>query len=151
MGDVILLSQKKRLQQQCDKINDLSRKSKSKYQRAIFIHLDSRSEKQRIDVFFYHHAKSKRGEQLAKILKTTFQEHYDKHQPARGFSGTVSSRELFVLAKTKPVAVFAELGNIQNSFDQRRFLLSSNRQALANWMCRGIIRDYEKSKGKNYY
>ncbi|MDR1523946.1 MAG: N-acetylmuramoyl-L-alanine amidase, partial [Tannerella sp.] len=33
-----------------------------------------------------------------------------------------------------------------NSFDQRRFLSSSNRQALANWMCRGFIADYKNSK-----
>ena len=79
-------------------------------------------------------------------MRETFSDHYDKHQPDRGFTGTVSTRTLYVLDKTLPVGIYAELGNIQNSFDQRRFLQSDNRQALANWMCRGFIKDYENSK-----
>jgi N-acetylmuramoyl-L-alanine amidase len=53
---------------------------------------------------------------------------------------------LFVLSNSEPVGLFAELGNITNRFDQQRFLLNSNRQALANWMCLGFIIDYENSK-----
>jgi N-acetylmuramoyl-L-alanine amidase len=53
---------------------------------------------------------------------------------------------LHVLGNTTPVSVFTELGNIKNSFDQRRFLEVSNRQALANWICRGFIKDYEDFK-----
>lgn len=82
-------------------------------------------------------------------MRETFSDHYDKHQPDRGFTGTVSTRTLYVLDKTLSVGIYAELGNIQNSFDQRRFLQSDNRQALANWMCRGFIKDYENwKKGK---
>lgn len=141
-GRAIPLNQKKRLQQRCDAINELYN-STSGYQRAIFIHLDSRSTKQQMDVFFYHAEKSVTGKKLAHIMQQTFSEQYRKHQPGRGFTGTVSTRELFVLSNSKPVGLFAELGNIKNSFDQRRFLPSSNRQALANWISRGLIADYE--------
>jgi len=151
MGDPIPLSQKKRLQQQCDKINKLSRKSDAAYQRAFFIHLDSRSAEQRVDVFFYYAENSKNGRRLANTLRTTFQSKYDLHQPNRGFRGTVSTRSLHVLLHTDPVVVFTELGNIRNSFDQRRFLNIDNRQALANWICLGFIKDYEdfKETGKD--
>lgn len=146
MGATIPLGQLKRLQQRSDKINSLARQTKAGYKRAIFIHVDSRSKKKQLDVFFYYAKNSKGGKKLANTMRETFASHYDKHQPNRGFSGTVSMRELYVLSNTTPVALYAELGNIQNSFDQRRFLDPNNRQALANWMCRGLIRDYENSK-----
>lgn len=146
MGDEIPLKQIDRLKQRCDKINHLEKKQKESYQRAIFIHLDSRSNKKQIDVFFYHYENSKNGKKLADNLKNTFQEHYDKHQPNRGFKGTVSARNLYVLKNTVPIAVFAELGNLHNELDQKRFLNYNNRQALANWICRGFIKDYEASK-----
>jgi len=149
MGARIPLGQKARLKQRSDKINSLSKKSKDKYQRAVFIHLDSRSKKKQLDVFFYYSDKSSAGKKLANTMKETFRAHYAKHQPNRGFTGTVSTRGLYMLEKTTPVGIFAELGNIQNSFDQRRFLDPNNRQALANWMCRGFIADYENWKKAN--
>ena len=145
-GKKIPLNQKKRLQQRCDEINTLFNSSKDKYKRAVFIHLDSRSVNQQMDVFFYHHAKSAAGKNMANTMRKTLREQYHKYQPGRGFTGTVSSRELYVLNNTTPAGLFAELGNIRNSSDQRRFLLSSNRQALANWMCLGLIADYQNSK-----
>lgn len=148
MGATIPLNQKARLKQRSDKINELAKKSKEKYKRSVFIHLDSRSQKRQLDVFFYYSPKSKDGKKLADTMRETFRSHYDKHQPNRGFTGTVTSRSLYVLDKTTPIGLFAELGNIQNSFDQRRFLQYDNRQALANWLCRGFIKDYEDSKKK---
>jgi N-acetylmuramoyl-L-alanine amidase len=142
----IPLNQRMRLQQRCDAINKLYDNSKSGYQRAIFIHLDSRSTKQQMDVFFYHTVKNAAGKILGDIMRQTFREQYRKHQPGRGFTGTVSARNLFVLSNSKPVSLFVELGNIRNSFDQRRFLLSSNRQALANWIHLGVIADYGNLK-----
>jgi N-acetylmuramoyl-L-alanine amidase len=142
----IPLNQKKRLQQRCDAINKLYDDLKSGYRRALFIHLDSRSTKQQMDVFFYHTVENAAGKIVGNTMRQTFREQYRKHQPDRGFTGTVGARDLFVLSNSKPVSLFAELGNIRNSFDQRRFLLSSNRQALANWICRGFIIDYENSK-----
>jgi len=146
MGKAIPVNQLKRLKQRSDKINSLAAKSKDKYKRAVFVHVDSRSKKQQLDVFFYHSKNSSNGKKLANTMRNTFSSHYDKHQPGRGFTGTVSTRSLYVLDNTTPVGIYAELGNIQNSFDQRRFLDPNNRQALANWMCRGFITDYENSK-----
>lgn len=145
-GRELPLNQRKRLQQRCDAINQLYRHSTAGYHRAVFIHLDSRSTKQQMDVFFYYCEKSANGKKLGETMRNTFREHYQKHQPGRGFTGTVGTRELFVLSNSEPVSLFAELGNIKNNFDQQRILLSSNRQALANWLCRGFITDYENSK-----
>ena len=148
MGAAIPLNQVARLQQRCAKINELYQKDcKSyKYCRAIFLHVDSRSKRQQTDVFFYHAPNSAYGKRLAATMKKTFESKYSKHQPNRGFSGTVSARNLYVLSNASPVSVFVELGNIQNAFDQRRFIISSNRQALAKWLMEGFIADYKKAK-----
>ena len=82
-----------------------------------------------MDVFFYHAPNSANSKRLATTMKNTFESKYDKHQPNRGFTGTVGPRNLYVLANSTPAGVFVELGNIQNTFDQRRFVISSNRQA----------------------
>lgn len=146
MGKTIPLNQVARLQQRCDAINNLYKKEKDEYKycRAIFLHVDSRNVGEQIDVFFYHRDGWSKGLQLASQMRKTFQEKYDRHQPNRGFEGSVSSRGLYVLTHTQPVSVFVELGNIQNSHDQKRFVLSSNRQALANWITEGFIKDFEK-------
>ena len=149
MGDAIPLNQLKRLQQRSDKINELAKQSNAKYKRCVFIHLDSRGHRKQLDVFFYYANKSLGGKKLAKTMRETFKEQYAKHQPNRGFSGTVSMRDLYVLKNTTPVGIYAELGNIQNSFDQKRFLDHNNRQALANWMLRGFVKDYENWKKGN--
>lgn len=148
MGTPIPLNQVARLQQRCAKINELYKKDCKtyKYCRAIFLHVDSRSKSRQTDVFFYHFDKSSAGKRLAMAMRKTFRSKYGKHQPSRGFSGTVSARGLYVLANTSPASVFVELGNIQNAFDQRRFVISSNRQALAKWLMEGFIMDYKKAK-----
>lgn len=147
MGDPIPLNQLERLKQRSDKINDLSRKDKSNYKRSLFLHLDSRENKQRqIDVYFYHADKSPEGKRLGNTMRDTFDDRYNTHQPNRGYTGTVGARDLYVLNNTFPVGLYAELGNIQNNFDQRRFLEPANRQALAGWMCMGFIKDYENWK-----
>lgn len=148
MGAAIPLNQVARLQQRCAKINELYRKDRKKYKycRAIFLHVDSRSKSHQTDVFFYHCKNKSDSKRLANTMKKTFESKYDKHQPNRGFTGTVSGRNLYVLANTTPVSVFVELGNIQNTFDQRRFVISSNRQALAKWMMEGFITDFKRAK-----
>lgn len=145
MGSPIPLNQVQRLQQRCDKINTLYRKDrkKFKYCRAIFIHVDSRSKGTQTDVFFYHSNRKAESKRLARNMKATFESKYGKHQPNRGFSGTVSGRNLYVLAHTTPASVFVELGNIQNTLDQRRLVIPSNRQALAKWLMEGFIKDYK--------
>ena len=145
MGDAIPLNQVQRLQQRCDKINALYRKDRKNhsYCRAIFIHIDSRSKGKQTDVFFYYSNKKGDSKRLANNMKDTFESKYGKHQPNRGFSGTVSGRNLYVLAHTTPVSVFVELGNIQNTLDQRRLVIPSNRQALAKWLMEGFLKDYK--------
>lgn len=146
MGAAIPLNQVARLQQRCAKINELYRKDRKnyKYCRAIFLHVDSRSKGHQTDVFFYHSKSKPDSKRLATTMKDTFESKYDKHQPNRGFTGTVGPRNLYVLANTSPASVFVELGNIQNTFDQRRFIIDSNRQALAKWLMEGFIKDYSK-------
>lgn len=146
MGDEIPLNQTQRLIQRSDKINSLfiNDKKDYKYCRAIFLHIDSRSKKKQMDVFFYSQKGNQKSQKLAETIRNTFDSKYDKHQPGRGFSGTVSTRNLLVLNRTNATSVFIELGNLQNSNDQRRFVLSDNRQALANWITDGFIKDYKR-------
>lgn len=142
----IPLNQMDRLKQRSEVINQLSRKEPAAYQRCIEIHLDSRSKKKQMDVFFYYHEGSKLGKEMAETLQKTLDQNYKKHQPNRGFSGTVTSRNLYMLKNTRPVAVFIELGNIRNFRDQQRFVLESNRRALANWLTDGIVSDYRNTR-----
>lgn len=148
MGAAIPLNQVKRLQQRCAKINQLYKKDRKDYTycRAIFLHVDSRSKSHQTDVFFYHSKNKPDSKRLAVAMKNTFESKYGKHQPDRGFTGTVSMRNVYVLANTSPASVFVELGNIQNPYDQRRFVISSNRQALAKWLMKGFATDYKKMK-----
>ena len=148
MGDPIPLNQVQRLQQRCNKINTLYQKDRKNYSycRAIFIHIDSRSKGKQTDVFFYHSNKKAESKRLANNMKDTFESKYGKHQPNRGFSGTVNGRNLYVLSHTTPASVFVELGNIQNTFDQRRLVINSNRQALAKWLMEGFLKDYKEKK-----
>ncbi len=146
MGDPIPLNQVQRLQQRCDKINALYRRDRKNYTycRAIFIHVDSRGKGKQTDVFFYHSNKKSNSKRLANNMKDMFESKYDKHQPNRGFSGTVSARNLYVLSHITPASVFVELGNIQNTFDQRRLVMSSNRQALGKWLMEGFLKDFKE-------
>ncbi len=150
MGDPIPLNQVQRLKQRSDKINQLYKEDSKnyKYCRSVFIHIDSRSKKQQTDVYFYYSDQKPASKQLATRMKNTFEQKYKRHQPNRGFSGTVSARSLYVLNNTTPVGIFTELGNLQNTFDQRRFVISDNRQALANWMCEAFRLDYEETLKK---
>ena len=140
----IPLNQIARLNQRCNAINALYKTNKKKgvkKQRVIVLHVDSRSSSQRVDMFFYHNPKSKTGKNLATTLKNTVEEKYNTHQKNRGYSGTVKARNLHVLRETYPVAVFIELGNIKNPKDQKRFILKDNRQAVANWLVEGLMRE----------
>ena len=135
-------SQKARLYQRSDAINKLYEKHYAaglKDQTVVTIHIDSRSKRQNTDVFFYYMPRSDEGKKLAKKLHQTFAAKYKKHRSSGKYHGTVTARDLHMLREPKPNSVFIELGNIQNSYDQQRFMLESNRQALANWMYQGLI------------
>ena len=143
------INQRARLMQRTESINKLYHENLSGYQRLVVIHIDSRSEGENIDVFFYHHHRSKNGEKLATEIQQVIKSKYARYQPNRNYYGTVSSRSnLFLVKNTFPPMVYIELGNIKNKKDQRRFILSDNRQALANWMTEGIINDYKNASKK---
>lgn len=142
----IPLNHTQRLRQRTDAVNNLYLKHKGSFQRMIVIHLDSRSHGKNIDVFFYHDKRSNKGKRAANILKNTFRRKYDQHQPGRGYSGTVTDRNLYVVRNSHPVTVYIELGNINHVRDQQRFIIPSNRQALANWLYEGLVEDFKTNK-----
>ncbi|WP_372774198.1 N-acetylmuramoyl-L-alanine amidase [Mangrovibacterium sp.] len=139
-------NQTMRLRQRTDAVNKLYVANKGRFQRLVIIHVDSRSKGENIDVFFYHDKQSNTGKKLAWNLQKTFKEKYDYYQPNRGYQGTVSMRNLYVLKYSYPAAVFIELGNINHTRDQQRFMIENNRQALANWLCDGLIKDFKNNK-----
>ncbi len=140
-GDTISLNQKERLEKRAEIINELYKQNKktAKSQTSVTIHLDSRYTEKRIDIFFYYKEASEEGEYLAETLKNTISQKYEEAQPGRGYKGSISSRNLLLLRELKPTAVYIELGNIQNKNDQYRFIKSSNRQTIAQWLCDGLI------------
>ena len=84
---------------------------------------------------------------MAVSLQETIEKKYKEFQPNRGYSGEVSSRDkLYMLRYTHPKTVYIELGNIQNSRDQLRFIKKENRSAIAKWLCEGLIEEYKASK-----
>ncbi len=132
-----------RLQQRTHEVNTLYRKHKQngvKEHTVVCIHVDSRSPQKRQDVFFYYCEGSKSGKSLADDLQSTFRAKYEKYRPSRGYRGTVSSRNLYVLRNTDPPAVYVELANIKNIQDRKRILPKENRQALANWLFEGLTK-----------
>lgn len=145
-NQTIPLNQIKRLRQRTNAVNKLYGANKNSFQRMVAIHVDSRSRGENIDVFFYHDKRSKTGTKTTKILQKTFQDKYNEHQPGRGYHGTVSTRNLYVVKNTYPVAVYIELGNINHHRDQQRFVISDNRQAVANWLTEGLIKDFQTNK-----
>ncbi|NNK18758.1 MAG: N-acetylmuramoyl-L-alanine amidase [Maribacter sp.] len=143
----IPLNQVARLKQRVTIVNDLHKKHSGQFQRLIVTHVDSRSKGQNIDVFFYHHAKSKNGKKLAESIHKTFHKKYKKYQPGRIYRGTFEDRtSLYLVKKTHPAMTFIEIGNIRNSKDQKRILEPDNRQALAKWISEGVILDFESGE-----
>ncbi|GAB5525090.1 MAG: N-acetylmuramoyl-L-alanine amidase [Roseivirga sp.] len=140
-------SQRLRLRQRTETVNSLflSNNSGKGYQRLIVTHVDSRSVGEVIDVFFYHHERSKKGKRLAESIQETFKKKYARYQPNRKYSGTVASRSgLYVIKNTMPAMVYIELGNLKNTKDQKRILDYNNREALAKWISEGLIADFKK-------
>jgi N-acetylmuramoyl-L-alanine amidase len=142
-GDkAIAAGQKERLQDRCEIINKYTAEYLSKNitdQTLIEIHVDSRSQSAKTDVFFYHRPESIASARIANQLQETFLLKYAKVRATRRYSGTVTARGLYMLTETKvPKAVYIELGNIRNPYDQLRLVLPKNRQLLAQWMLEAI-------------
>ncbi|WP_299757005.1 N-acetylmuramoyl-L-alanine amidase [uncultured Pontibacter sp.] len=143
-GKPIPYDHKQRLRNRVADVNKLYQKHIGAHQRMLSIHIDSRSKGQNIDVFFYHHENSAPGLALAQRIHEVFTSKYNQYQPNRDYFGTVTPRSsLYVIKYSNPPTVFVELGNIKNDKDQRRFVIPNNRQALANWLCDGIIDDFK--------
>ncbi len=132
-----------RLKQRVKVVNRLFRKYKdTHYQRLISIHVDSRQdESKRVEIDFYHYPLSSLGGRLAENLYRTVEAKYAHFQPDRGYAGRVIPKNFYMLCETLPVSLLIELGSIRNEFDQVRLIEADNRQAIAKWLCEGLIED----------
>lgn len=142
-GDIKMMRQQKpRLIQRSNVINELydrNRLAGVTEQVAIMVHVDSRAKGERKDVYFYYHPSSSSGRSVALSLHRALKRRYKQHRASGQYHGTVSSRDLHMLRENKPTSVYIELANIKNTFDQQRVILSSNRQALADWLVEGLM------------
>ena len=139
----IPINQLARLKQRTDAINDLYgqyARAGVKEQILVCIHVDSRSENYRQDVFFYHFEHSKSGKKLAENVQSVFEQKYAKYRPGNDYQGSVSTRNLYMVRVPYPTTLYVELANIKNEADRKRILPSTNRQALANWLYEGLIK-----------
>ena len=133
--------QKKRLRERVNTVNTLYEQYKKKgykVHKAIEIHVDSRSQHMRQDVFFYYNKNNPASKTLAENVQGIFAAKYDHHQKNRGYRGHVEDRGIYMVRNVKPDMVFVELANITNEADQKRLLINTNRQALANWLFEGL-------------
>lgn len=145
-NDTISVVQNTRLIKRSEIINKLYEKHKktAKSQTALMIHVDSRYEDKRIDIFFYYKEDNNEGKRIANNLFNTIKDKYQVNQPGRGYYGSITSRNLLELRKSLPNSVYIELGNIQNPSDQVRFIDPNNRQAIANWLYLGLVKSVKK-------
>lgn len=142
-GLTIPLNHSERLRQRTRVINKLYEENKRlgyTTQRVIETHVDSRQTDQKIDVFFYYNQDKAESKNLAYHLRDTLMEKYRAKQKGREYTGSVSSRGLWMINQTLPPIVYIELGNITNELDRKRLLIADNRQALANWLSHGILK-----------
>lgn len=142
-GEKIPLNHSERLRQRTRIINNLheeNRKKGFKTQRVIETHVDSRATDKNIDIFFYYHKDKTESKQLAHEMRDTILEKYNSKQRGRGYTGSVSSRGLWMINQTIPPIVYIELGNITSEKDRKRLLVADNRQAIANWLSQGVLK-----------
>lgn len=136
--------QKTRLTQRSDVINELYEKHRLQgvsSQSVIVVHVDSRSRRQRTDLFFYHHPSSQEGRTLARKMHKIMRQKYRRYRATGEYHGTVTARDLHMLRECKPTSVYIELANIRNDHDQQRIIIERNRQLLADWMLEGLMGD----------
>ncbi|HEY3386901.1 MAG TPA: N-acetylmuramoyl-L-alanine amidase [Saprospiraceae bacterium] len=139
----IPINQLARLKQRTDAINELYgqyARAGVKEQILVCIHVDSRSENYRQDVFFYHFEHSKSGKKIAENVQEVFQQKYAKYRAGNDYQGSVTTRNLYMLRVPYPTTLYVELANIKNEADRKRILPSTNRQALANWLYEGLVK-----------
>jgi N-acetylmuramoyl-L-alanine amidase len=142
-------SQSARLIQRSEAVNALYQRNKKNgvaYQRLVVIHVDSNSKREQIDMYFYHKIGDALSKSFAETLRLTLKDKYDFYRKGRGYTGTVSARDLHMLRETDPTAVFIELGNIKNPNDQARLVIEGNRQLVANWLFDGLAKDARQNR-----
>lgn len=135
--------QKARLFQRSNAINELYKKNKWRgvtQQIVIVVHVDSRAQKQQIDLFFYHHPSDAKGKVVAKKMQSTMSDKYKVYRASKNYFGTVTGRDLHMLREVEAPAVYVELGNIKHSRDQQRIVIERNRQLLADWLLEGLMK-----------
>ncbi|MEL6718529.1 MAG: N-acetylmuramoyl-L-alanine amidase [Bacteroidota bacterium] len=135
--------QKARLFQRSNAINELYKKNKWRgvtQQIVVVVHVDSRAQKQQIDLFFYHHPSDAKGKALAKKLQSTMSDKYKVYRASKNYFGTVTARDLHMLREVEAPAIYIELGNIKHSRDQQRIVIERNRQLLADWLLEGLMK-----------
>lgn len=140
-GKKIPLGHRERLEQRIEIVKSLFEKNKSIAPNGQFlmeIHVDSRNTNQQVDLFLYHQVNNQISYQMADKIHQTFRVKYKQYRSNGIYKGTLSSRELYSLENAPMPAVYIELGNLRNTLDQQRFILPSNRQALANWLFDGL-------------
>ena len=141
-GNIIPRQQKARLFQRSDIINALYEKNKTlgfSKQTTLVIHVDSRTRNERIDPFYYYQSEKQESKDLALNLHRTMKAKYAKYRSNGQYDGTISTRDLHMLREVIPNTIYIELANIRNTHDQKRIVLESNRNALANWLYEGLI------------
>lgn len=141
-GVEMVRGQKERLTQRSDIVNALYRENLAKgltKQTMICFHVDSRSSKKRIDLFFYYHDTDFIGKAMANRMQEVIRNKYAIHQKGRDYNGTVNARDLHMLRETLCSGVYIELANIRNAADQKRIVLDKNRQLLADWLYEGLF------------
>lgn len=142
-GDIVQSrSQKTRLTQRSDVINTLYERHRLQgvtEQTTIVVHVDSRSRRERTDLYFYHHPSSEDGHDLAERLHRVMRQKYRRYRTNGDYHGTVSARDLHMLRECVPTTVYIELANIRNIHDQQRIILERNRQLLADWLMEGLM------------
>jgi len=104
----------------------------------ISIHIDSQTEENRQDVFFYYQSESKGSKKKAKELKSLFSDKYKKFQ-GREYNGTISARPLYVMRTSEADPIYIELANIRNIHDRERIASPRNRQLIADWILEGFL------------
>lgn len=142
-GSDIPLNQKKRLKQGISKVNKLYSKHKKKgikKQWMVSLHIDAQSEESRQDVFFYYQSESEISKNKAIDIQKVFEDKYQMYRKDQEYSGTVSSRPLYVVRHSEPEPIFIELANIHNPEDRKRILYPKNRQLLADWITEGFLK-----------
>ncbi|MGH7542155.1 MAG: N-acetylmuramoyl-L-alanine amidase family protein [Gemmatimonadota bacterium] len=146
LGDrPISRSHVRRLRDQAAIINRLydQHRASAKRQRLLALHVDARAWRHEPQIDVHFQVVSENGRRFGHVLLATFRDQYDRVQPGRGYDGTVEVRDLYLLRETKPVAALVELGNIRHPRDQVRLTRAGNRQALAEWLVRGLLREAE--------